>query len=242
MLKSILNKVHSASDKEFIYLKQNVLTVRSTQALAAALKWKNVPDLSGHEYLDDFDYLEDLNFRRKNDAGVLAMASCNSDPKIILEIGTAGGQTTALLAKNAPGATIYTVNIPPEEIKEGGNFVTYAPSRDETGKFYKERGFKNVKQIFANTANWEPDFGPIDVAFIDGSHDTDFVFNDTRKVLKQCKTGSIIMWHDFNPELVDIYKWINDVCKGVEKLYKHGLLKGKILHLQDSWIGIYMVR
>jgi len=67
------------------------------------------------------------------------------------------------------------------------------------------------------------------------------VFNDTRKVLSQMKSGSFVLWHDFNPELVDQYDWIDAVCSGVEKLYSRGIIKGRILHLRDSWIGIYQV-
>ncbi|MNL03278.1 hypothetical protein D3C87_1238090 [compost metagenome] len=55
------------------------------------------------------------------------------------------------------------------------------------------------------------------------------------------KPGSIILWHDFNPDLKDKFGWINDVCYGVEKLYKMGVLKNKVYHLKDSWIGIYQV-
>jgi hypothetical protein len=79
------------------------------------------------------------------------------------------------------------------------------------------------------------------VAFTDGCHDTDFVYNDTRIVLNKCKPGSIVMWHDFNPNLARVYEWIADVCSGVERLYAGGLITGKILHLQDSWVGLYKV-
>lgn len=224
----------------FMYLDANVLTVRNIQYLNRALSWEASPVMEG-EHLHDFCYLEDLNGRRLRDAEVLGGACCNGDPRIILEIGTSHGKTTALMAQNAPQAVIYTVNIPPEEIAQGGKYVTFSPSKEETGHYYREKNCANVRQIFANTATWEPDFGPIDVAFIDGCHDADFVYNDTKKVLKNCRPGSIVIWHDFNPDLVKVYGWIKDVCTGVERLYADGLLTGKILHLQDSWTGLYVV-
>ena len=70
---------------------------------------------------------------------------------------------------------------------------------------------------------------------------TMFIVGDTRKVLSQCRSGSLILWHDFAPELAKIYSWIAEVCRGVERLYRKGLLKGRILHLQDSWVGLYKV-
>ncbi|MBJ6751452.1 class I SAM-dependent methyltransferase [Geomonas anaerohicana] len=222
------------------HLEANVLTVRNLGYLQKALGWSRAPILED-DHLHQFAYLEDLNDRRLRDAEVLASACCNGDPGIILEIGTSHGRTTALLAVNAPLATVYTVNIPPEEIAEGGKNVTFAPSKEEIGSYYRAKGLANVRQIFANTARWEPDFGPIDVAFIDGCHDAAFVYNDTRKILKRCRPGSIIVWHDFNPELARVYGWINEVCSGVEQLYRDGILTGRILHLQDSWTGLYVV-
>jgi predicted O-methyltransferase YrrM len=200
--------------------------------------WFNDPILEG-EHFHTFQYMEDLNDRRLRDAEVIGAACCNGEPKILLEIGTSHGRTTALMAQNAPGGMVYTVNIPPEEITEGGKNITFAPSREEIGSYYREKGLTNIHQIFANTKKWEPDFGPIDVAFVDGCHDADFVYQDTKKVLKPCGPGSIVMWHDFNPGLARVYHWIDDVCKGVERLYVDGLLRGRIILLQDSWVGLH---
>jgi predicted O-methyltransferase YrrM len=202
--------------------------------------WTRVPVLEG-DHLHSVERLEDLNGRKLRDAEVIGAACCNEDRRILLEIGTAAGQTTALMAANAPEATVYTVNIPPEEVAEGGRNVSYAPAREEIGRYYREKGLGNVRQIFANTLRWEPDFSPIDVAFIDGCHDADFVYGDTRKVLEKSRPGSIVLWHDFSPGLAHVYAWIMEVCLGVERLYRDRLLRGKILHLQDSWVGLYRV-
>ena len=43
------------------------------------------------------------------------------------------------------------------------------------------------------------------------------------------------------PGLVDTYEWIANVCSGIARLYDDGVLNGPILHLQDSWIGLYTV-
>jgi predicted O-methyltransferase YrrM len=226
--------------EDFPYLMANVLEVRNLSCLKKAMGWTNDPALEG-EHLHDFQYLEDLNDRRLRDAEVLGAACCNADPKVLLEIGTSHGKTTALMAQNATSGIVYTVNIPPEEIADGGKNITFAPSREIIGEYYREEGLTNIRQIFANTKNWEPDFGPIDVAFIDGCHDEEFVSNDTRKILKKCRPGSLILWHDFAPDLKEVYHWIGDVCRGVERLYDEGVISGKIFHLQDSWIGIYRV-
>src|SRR5690606_7608303 len=102
------------------------------------------------------------------DAEVIYTACRNADARTILESGTAYGETTAQIARHAPNATVHTVNIPPEEIDEGGTAVTYALSRDDIGRAYRAAGYRNVRQILANTAKWEPEIGTIDLAFIDG--------------------------------------------------------------------------
>jgi predicted O-methyltransferase YrrM len=221
-------------------LEANVLEVRDAGCLARALSWTREPLLDDPS-LHAFEHLGDLNERRLRDAEVLAGACANGDPKVLLEIGTAHGRTTALMARNAPAGVVHTVNIPPGEIAAGGQMTTFAPSVSEIGRVWREAGLTNVRQILANTARWEPDFGPIDVAFVDGCHDADFVYRDTRKVLARCRPGSLVLWHDFAPALAPVYPWIAEVCRGVGMLLLDGLVRDKILHLRDSWVGLYRV-
>ncbi len=221
-------------------VRANTLAVRNLAFLMKAMGWTREPLLEGDD-LRAFEHLEDLNDRRVRDAEVIGAACRNGEPRIVLEIGTGTGRTTALMARNAPSANVYTVNIPPDEIGDGGVLVTSAPSREEIGRYYREQGLSNVTQILANTLRWEPDFGPVDVAFIDGCHDAEFVYGDTKKALGICRPGSVVLWHDFAPPLADTYGWIKEVCRGIERLYEEGLLNGRILHLQDSWVGLYRV-
>lgn len=219
---------------------QNTITANSLAHLQKALGWSKPINLN-YAFLHEFDYLIDINDRRINDASVVASACANVACTTVVEIGTGQGHTTAIMAEHAPNATVYTVNIPPEEILTGGKLTTYAPSRDQIGEFYRARGCTNVKQIYANTNIWTPTYGRIDVAFIDGCHDAEFVYSDSVKVLKECRPGSVIMWHDFAPDLMMKYDWIRNVCIGVEWLFTDGIIRGPILQLKDSWVGLYRV-
>jgi predicted O-methyltransferase YrrM len=221
-------------------LEANVLEVRNLAMLKKAMGWTREPDLD-FDHLERFDYLEDLNDRRLRDAEVIGAACANGEPRILLEIGTGRGRTTAIMARNAPQAVVHTVNIPPEEIRSGGEFVTGALQREEIGSFCREQGLSNVRQILANTAHWSPDFGPIDVALVDGCHDAKFVVSDTCKILDRSRPGSLILWHDFSLRHAAVYQWIAAVCDGVEWLYRKGRLRGPVLYLQDSWVGLYRV-
>ena len=228
------------ADLRFPHLRVNLRNVKNLAYLKKCMGFSRDPILDPDQPAPT-DPLVDLNDRRRHDAEVIATVCANANARTILEIGTAQGQSTALMAENAPQATVHTVNIPPEEIKDGGKLVTHAFSRDEIGSYYRAKGMTNIRQILANTKRWEPDIGTIDVAFVDGCHDANAVFNDTRKVLKHSKSGTIIMWHDICPELIATYNWIAQACLGVERLYAKGLITGPTLHLEDSWIGIYRV-
>lgn len=225
---------------EFACLSQYVLTIRSWQYFKTAMGWQRDPQYD-QEHCSSFDYLEDLNGRKFHDAHVVQGACCNERPKTILEIGTSHGRTTKYMSLNAPEATIYTVNLPPEGEPCAGKHITHLPAEHEIGRLYREAGCSNVRQILANTADWTPDFGPIDVAFIDGCHDADFVYNDTLRILPVCRPGSVIIWHDFNPDLAHVFGWIGEVCHGIDRLLADRVIRGRILHLQDSWCGLYRV-
>lgn len=231
-----------APSKECPRLAKAVIPLNNIGELRKCMGWRGEPKLDDPS-LRQFEYIEDANERRLRDAEVLASAVRDLQGGAVLEIGTAEGRTTALLSENSPSATIYTVNIPPEEILsgKGGVHTTFALEREKIGRYYRERGLSNIKQILANTATWVPDLPPLDVAFIDGCHDSDFVYNDTRKILKCMKPGGVILWHDFNYDLRQKYDWIQDVCLGVEMLLRDGLIKGRVFHLKDSWIGAYRV-
>jgi hypothetical protein len=223
------------------FLDRQVLEVNDHRELKKLFRW-NIEPVLDRQDMHDCNYVEDLNERKLRDTESIATVMCNAKPKVALEIGTADGLGTLLLAKNSPSSQIYTVNIPPEEIKQGGKLVTYAPDRNEIGSAFKKTSYsKNIHQIYANTAFWEPNIGTIDFAIIDGCHDTKFVYNDTKKILKHAQKGTFILWHDFNPSLVKKFNWIHSVCKGVDRLCQDGLITGRILHIKDSWVGIYQV-
>jgi predicted O-methyltransferase YrrM len=228
--------------EELPNLRHAVIELNSVAELRKVFGWQQVPILDDPT-IYEFNYAEDVNERRIRDAETLGTVMRNTNPAICLDIGTATGHSAALMAVNAPQSHIYTVNIPPEGILsgEGGILTTIALEQDKIGAYYRERSLTNITQILANTAKWEPDIGPIDVALIDGCHDTEFVYNDTQKTLKHMNPGAFVLWHDFNLELVKKYDWIYSVCMGVEKLFADGFLSGRVFHVRDSWIGVHQI-
>lgn len=242
MLRRLKLEIRKALRREFDRLEREVIEVADVRELRKLFGWSREPRLDDPT-LHDFEHPTDLNMRRLRDAEVIGTVMANAGAEQALEIGTSEGRTTALMALNAPQTTIHTINIAPDELErgEGGHFTTWALERERIGACYRERGCDNVRQILANTATWEPDIGSIAVAFIDGCHDAEFVYNDSLKALSIAEPGAFILWHDFHLGLVRSYDWIHSVCLGVEELYRAGKLGGRIYHLRDSWVGLYRV-
>jgi predicted O-methyltransferase YrrM len=242
MMSSSWSKTLKFVGKDLRHLKKNVIELNDINELRKVFGWQLEPILDDPT-IYEFDYLEDVNQRRLRDAECLATVVRNVRPSVCVDIGTSTGHSAARMAVNAPDAEIFTLNIAPEELRDGkgGRLTTVAIERDRLGSYYRERKLQNITQLIVNTTEWEPKIGVIDVAFIDGCHDSKFVFDDARKVLKYMKAGSILLWHDFNIDLVDKYSWIYSVCLGVERLFSKGLLRDRIFHIRDSWIGVYRV-
>lgn len=238
---AIGDRIYSAVNKHHLWrLQKSVVPLNNVEELKKVFGFKNTPIIDD-DSLNNFEVVEDVNERRLRDAEVLATICANVTHKNLLEIGTASGHGTALMAVNAPQSTVNTINILPEESKASGGYNTYILEKEKIGKYYKEKGLKNINQIFANTATWKPDLKDVGVSFIDGCHDAAFVVNDTKKSLECMKPGGFILWHDFHPDLTRKYDWIHEVCLGVEKLLAKKIIKGRIFHVKDSWIGIYKV-
>jgi hypothetical protein len=243
-MKRITRQIRAiVTGERYPFLAKNLVELNNFNELQKVFLWKEAPIVNDPIFFE-YSHIEDINERRLRDAESIGVVMRNISPKIALEIGTAEGHGTALMAENAPNSHIYTINIPPEEIEsgEGGIFTTVAFEREKIASYYRSKGIKNISQIFANTASWEPDIGIIDVVFIDGCHDSDFVYNDTIKVLKKMKSGSFILWHDFNINFGKKFDWIHSVCLGVEWLYLDKLIDGPIYQIRDSWVGVYRVR
>lgn len=222
------------------YLPRNVFTVDGLPALMHAMGWNVQPQIVG-DHLDTYEHTSDLNFRRRRDAETLAAAACNIARGHFLEIGTADGRSTLLLSRNAPEAAITTVNLLPEQADGAGRLVTGLPTKEHIGRVWREAGCTNVRQVFANTAQWRCDVSPLALAFIDGCHDADFVVNDTELALAASAPGTLLIWHDFAPGLRAQFSWIDAVCIGIDRLYRRRRLRRPILHPAGTFIGIYQV-
>lgn len=159
-------------------------------------------------------------------------------PKIVLELGTAHGNTVANICHTSPQSQVWTVNAPVEE--QTGTTVTFELSREEIGRAYRASGFEDrVVQIFENTLHLDLSQyfkgREVDLAIIDACHDTAYVLNDFEKVAPFIKPGGVVLFHDTHPRLpADSFSGSYIACI---------LLRRKgydIRHLRGTWWGIWI--
>lgn len=176
----------------------------------------------------------DLNERKFHDAEVLTTLAKNLQGDII-EIGTSHGHGTYKMATNTSGM-VYTLNALPDQMS--GEAVTHAISATEIGSYLKKNGIKNYTQFYSNSMKWEiPScINNISMSFIDGCHDSDFVYFDSKNTYPRIKNGGFIVWHDFSPLLESKYTWIQSSMNGVRK-FVHEFKINEVYHLKNSWVG-----
>jgi precorrin-6B methylase 2 len=144
----------------------------------------------------------------------------------MFELGTCTGKTSYLMARNAgPESKVYTLTLPPEEIKKydqtkQDDDVATINAKNEssfTKFFYTGSAVENkIEQIFCDSKNLDENkyLNLFDLIFIDGSHAYSYIKSDSEKCMKMLKKGGIILWHDYsgiNKSSKDVYKYLNEL-------------------------------
>jgi FkbM family methyltransferase len=145
----------------------------------------------------------------------------NAKPKHHLEFGTWEGFGATLCAR-ACDADIWTINLPEGESDADGSplygstavddcgagslgHTLRGDSGDRIGWRYRAAGFASrVHQILCDSRDFDAEqFAPgfFDTILIDGGHKPDVVTNDTKKAIPLLRSGGIMIWHDFCPEV-----------------------------------------
>jgi hypothetical protein len=143
-------------------------------------------------------------------------------PRVIFEIGTLTGYTSAHLALNSePDCKIYTLDLPVgtspqlnttaidvELVRTHHGIKRYVwDSMDIAGK---------IQPLFGDSAAFDYSGyeGRVDLFFIDGAHSYEYVRSDTLNALRCCHPGSVIAWHDFGRAGVNgVSRWLIEFSK-----------------------------
>lgn len=165
-----------------------------------------LPPFRGDESFDDYSVLFSiLDFHR---------------PKVILELGTGYGNTTANICAMMD-SQVFTVNALPDQIS--GRVTTYSLTNEEIGKVYRTQGFsQRIVQIYEDTKKMDlsrlVSEKSVDFAIVDACHDSDYVLSDFLKIQPLMAPGSIVMLHDTHPSMEKHYIDSYIACMYLRKL------------------------
>ena len=172
-------------------------------------------------------------YMSRTDWRALARLCKTVNPKRVLEIGTAWGDTTLWLAKNCLEAYILTIGL----TREMGIPCTQGSGDETKSEVEAGRAFKGtpeearISKAFADsmTLNKDSDLltpKPFDMILIDGNHDYEHVKNDSILAQKLLNLeNGVIVWHDCISE------------KGVNKyLSECGLYVFHVEHTQIAYM------
>jgi predicted O-methyltransferase YrrM len=136
------------------------------------------------------------------EALVLSLITAWLRPRRIFEIGTASGQATLLMGRQAPDAKIDTMDLG-NHAPSLGEQRGQPPWQDLTqiGIAFRDTPVQaQVTQHFADSAAF--DYAPfrqsIDLMLIDGGHTYEYVRNDSSAALALTRPGGVIVWDDCN--------------------------------------------
>lgn len=157
-------------------------------------------------------------------------------PNIILELGTAYGNTVANLCRMCPQAHIVTVDVPAD--MQTGIATTFKLGAEEIGWVYKHHGLSDqVTQLFQNTLhlNLNDYLAPksVELVIIDACHDTDYVLNDFLKVQPYVRESGIVLLHDTHSSMKGHLRGSYRACM---MLRRQGF---DIRQIAGTWWGIW---
>jgi predicted O-methyltransferase YrrM len=134
------------------------------------------------------------------DAYVLALITAQVQPGRIFEIGTGTGEGTLLMARNAPGARIDTLDLGAQADASLGEQRGDAPlGADAVGSAFRGTEFEDsITQHLGDSAafDFSPFAGQMDLVFVDGAHTAEYVRSDSLAAFEMLAPGGTVVWDD----------------------------------------------
>lgn len=145
--------------------------------------------------------------------------------KRAFEIGTFNGATSALIAEALPeDGEVVTVDLPDEAFTASQHPETFTAA--DVGWVHRQSpAAQKVTQVRADslaldTAPWH---AWADLVLVDGAHDYEHGYSDTRTALRVVAPGGIIVWDDFDAYWHGLVNGILDATPGMPVVRLAGL-------------------
>lgn len=132
---------------------------------------------------------------------VLQMLIADRGVHCAFEIGTFNGGTTAMIAENLPDdGRVVTVDLPDEAFDATQHPDAFGAS--DVGSVHRASPASHkVEEVRVDSLRLDatPWRAWADLVLVDGAHDYEHGFSDTRSALQIVKPGGIVLWDDFDP-------------------------------------------
>jgi predicted O-methyltransferase YrrM len=161
------------------------------------------------------------------EAYVLSLITAFIQPKRILEIGTATGQSTLLMARQAPEAEIDTLDLGTAAPALGvqSDEPPWADVESIGAAFRGTEHESRITQHLGDSATFDYGQlgGPVDLVFVDGAHTYDYVRSDSMNALGVLAPGGVIVWDDCNYQNPGVGKALQELQTAGTEVYRvHG--------------------
>ena len=136
-------------------------------------------------------------------------------PRLIFEIGTFDGATTARLAASSPEVEVVTLDLPDLESEVQKQAAESGEPSLGVGFRYRDTlGAARIRQLFGDSRTFDfgPWYGKADLVLIDGGHDYDTVLSDSSNAVRMLAPAGTIVWDDYGPTWPDVGRAIDDAA------------------------------
>lgn len=145
------------------------------------------------------------------------------------EIGTNRGRTAWTVARNNPGISVLTLDLPSPDaevsLSLNASDKAFLGSEWASGEaFHETPEAARIVALKGDSATFDfsPWEGSIDVVLVDGAHSHDYVRNDTEVALRLLSPTGTIVWDDY-PAIPGVYRVLNDRAREFDRPLFHVL-------------------
>ncbi len=145
-----------------------------------------------------------------NTNGLFELINILPDNLIMAEIGCYAGESTRMFMESKKVNTMYAIDIWTDELNiynsiiQNHNFSLVEKAFDENTKEF------NVVKLKMNLEQALDKLPELDIVYIDGNHNYEYVKKDIEMSLKKVKKNGIISGHDYHNDTPDVIKAVNE--------------------------------
>lgn len=170
---------------------------------------------------------------------VISAISALLKPQTVFEIGTYLGASALMIAKNIPEESkVFTLDLPPEKLSDN-NIMNpdNVASPYQVGELLREEDVdsQKVQQLYGDSTRF--DYSPykdkIDLIFIDGNHEYDYVKTDSLNAFEMLRPGGCIIWDDYYWDYGAFW------CSGVTQYLNELARERKIFRIAGTRLGVF---